>query len=96
MVASKMPELNKMCEDFLNLIDTIYEAGKKVQGYHQSAGRWLTSELKNKAQEIKDIANSSSSHGNVAGIGAVHVYTVDDILDKQIVERGKINKIEDL
>ena len=96
MVASKMPELNKMCEDYLNLIDSIYEAGKKVQGYHQSAGRWLTSELKNKAQEIKDISNSSSSHGSVAGIGAVHVYTVEDILDKQIVERGKINRIEDL
>ncbi|MCD8040681.1 MAG: DrmE family protein [Clostridia bacterium] len=96
IVASKVPKLNETCEKYLRAIDDIYEVGRKVQGYHQSAGRWLTSELKNKAQEIKAIANSRVSHGEVEGIGEIHIYTVEEILDKEITERGRINKLEDL
>lgn len=96
IVASRVPELKEMCENYLNVIDSIHEAGRKVQGYHQSAGRWLTSELKNKAQEIKTIANSSISYGEVEGIGEIHIYTVEDVLNKEIIARGKINRIEDL
>ena len=96
IVASRVPELEEMCEKYLNVIDSIFEAGRKVQGYHQSAGRWLTSELKNRAQEIKFIANSSVSHGEVEGIGEIHIYTVEDVLNKEIIGRARINRIEDL
>lgn len=96
IVASRVPELKEMCEKYLNVIDSIFEAGRKVQGYHQSAGRWLTSELKNRAQEIKSIANSSVSHGEVEGIGELHIYTVEDVLNKEIIGRARINRIEDL
>ena len=96
IVASRVPELKEMCEKYLNVIDSIFEAGRKVQGYHQSAGRWLTSELKNRAQEIKSIANSSVSHGEVEGIGEIHIYTVEDVLNKEIIGRARINRIEDL
>ena len=96
IVASRVPELKEMCEKYLNVIDSIFEAGRKVQGYHQSAGRWLTSELKNRAQEIKFIANSSVSHGEVEGIGEIHIYTVEDVLNKEIIGRARINRIEDL
>lgn len=96
IVASRVPELEEMCEKYLNVIDSIFEAGRKVQGYHQSAGRWLTSELKNRAQEIKFIANSSVSQGEVEGIGEIHIYTVEDVLNKEIIGRARINRIEDL
>lgn len=96
IIASQVPELKERCEQYLNVIDDIYEAGRNVQGYHQSAGRWLTSELKNKAQEIKTIANSSISYGEVEGIGEIHIYTVEDVLNKEIIGRGRINRIEDL
>lgn len=96
IVASRVPELEEMCEKYLNVIDSIFEAGRKVQCYHQSAGRWLTSELKNRAQEIKFIANSSVSHGEVEGIGEIHIYTVEDVLNKEIIGRARINRIEDL
>lgn len=96
IVASRVPELEEMCEKYLNVIDSIFEAGRKVQGYHQSAGRWLTSELKNRAQEIKSIANNSISHGEVEGIGEIHIYTVEDVLNKEIIGRARINRIEDL
>lgn len=96
IVASCIPELKETCESYLGLIDKIYEAGRKVQGYHQSAGRWLTSELKNKANEIKAISNSSVPYGEVEGIGEIHIYTVEDVLNKEIIGRNKINRIEDL
>lgn len=96
IVSSRVPELEEMCEKYLNVIDSIFEAGRKVQGYHQSAGRWLTSELKNRAQEIKSIANNSISHGEVEGIGEIHIYTVEDVLNKEIIGRARINRIEDL
>ena len=96
IVASRVPELEEMCEKYLNVIDSIFDAGRKVQGYHQSAGRWLTSELKNRAQEIKSIANNSISHGEVEGIGEIHIYTVEDVLNKEIIGRARINRIEDL
>ena len=96
MVASRITELRELSENYLILIDKIYEAGKKVQGYHQSAGRWLTSELKTKAQEIKTISNSNVPYGEVDGIGQIHIYTVEDVLNKEIIGRNKINRIEDL
>ena len=96
IVASRVPELKEKCEKYLIIIDSIFEAGRNVQGYHQSAGRWLTSELKNKAQEIKSIANSSVFHGEVEGIGEIHIYTVEDVLNKEIISRARINRIEDL
>lgn len=96
MVAASVPELKELCDQYLNVIDRIYDAGQKVRRYHQSAGRWLTSELKNKAQEIKSIANNCIPHGTVEGIGEVYIYTVEEVLNQEITERGKINKIEEI
>ncbi len=96
MVASNIPELKELSEKYLNLIDSIYIAGQKVRSYHQRAGRWLTGELKNKALEIKTIANKHTPQDEVDGIGEIYVYTVEDVLSQEITIRGKINKIEDL
>ncbi len=95
IVSSRVAELKEISENYLNTIESIYEAGRKVQCYHQNAGRWLTCELKNKAQEIKSITNSSISHGVVEGIGEIHIYTVEDVLDKEVIGRSRINRIED-
>ena len=78
------------------LIDKIFEDGKKVQSYHQKAGRRLTSELKNKAAEIKAIADKIPSRGVIEGIGEIAIYTVEDILDKEQVGRNLVNRIEEL
>lgn len=96
IVASRETRLKDQSDKYLEDIDAIFEAGKKIQGYHQNAGRWLTNELKSKASEIKIIANSSIPHGNIEAIGDINIYTVEDILDKEIVSRGRINKLEDL
>lgn len=95
-VASRKDIVKTLCNDYLENIDEIFESGKKIQAYHQNAGRLLTSELKSKAAEIKSIANSSIPHGSIENIGEIHVYTVEDILDKEIISRGRINKLEDL
>lgn len=96
IVTSREARLKDLSDKYLENIDTIFEAGKKIQGYHQNAGRWLTNELKSKASEIKIIANSSIPHGNIEAIGDINIYTVEDILDKEIISRGRINKLEDL
>lgn len=96
VVASQEVRLKKSSDLYLKDIDAIFEAGKKIQAYHQNAGRLLTSELKSKASEIKAIANKSISRGNIEGIGDVSIYTVEDILSKELVSKGRINRLEDL
>ena len=96
IVASRIPELREECNTFINSIDEIFDAGRKVQAYHQSAGSWLTGELKNKAKEIKNIANGKAQIGEIEGIGEVQIYTVEDILNKELIGKNKINRIEDL
>lgn len=95
-VASHESGLEELSKKYLSLIDNIFEAGKKVQAYHQKAGRWLTGELKNKAAEIKAIADKSPSRGIVDEIGEIAIYTVEDILDKEQVGRNLVNRIEEL
>lgn len=90
---------NNITEDvniYLNTIDSIIEAGKKVQNYHRVAGKWLTKELKNKTPEIKAISESDSQTGKINGIGEVQIFTVEDILEKTFVTRNVINHVEDL
>ena len=96
MAASSVGALKEVCGMYLGAIDSIYEAGKRVQHYHQQAGRWLTDELKNKATEIKEIAKRSVPQGTIDGIGEVYIYTVEEVFDKEYVPKAKINKIEDL
>lgn len=96
MAASSVGALKEVCDMYLGAIDSIYEAGKRVQHYHQQAGRWLTDELKNKATEIKEIAKRSVPQGTIDGIGEVYIYTVEEVFDKEYVPKAKINKIEDL
>lgn len=81
---------------YLNSLDNIMEAGKKVQTYHRAAGRWLTKELKTKTSEIREISESDSQTGIINGIGEVQIYTVEDILEKTLVTRSVINHVEDL
>lgn len=95
-VASHESGLEELSKYYLSLIDNIFDAGRKVQAYHQKAGRWLTSELKNKAAEIKAIADKVPSRGTVDGIGEIAVYTVEDVLDKEKVGRNRVNRIEEL
>ena len=89
-------ELKKLSSSYLSAVDIIFNTGKTIQAYHQRAGRWLTSELKNKAEDIKRIIDSVTHTGNIEGIGEITIYTVDEVLDKEIVPRNKINRIEDL
>lgn len=95
-VASHERGLEELSKRYLSLIDSIFDAGKKVQAYHQKAGRWLTSELKNKAAEIKAIVDKTPSHGTVEGIGEIAIYTVEEVLDKEQVGRNLVNRIEEL
>ncbi len=91
--AQLLPDTDK---PIIDLVDLIFDAGRKVQAYHQKAGRWLTSELKNKAEDIKILFKSDAPYGTIEGIGEVYIYTVEDVLDKELTERGKLNRIEDL
>ena len=95
-IASHESGLEELSKKYLSLIDNIFEAGKRVQAYHQKAGRWLTCELKNKAAEIKAIADKTPSRGIVDEIGEIAIYTVEDILDKEQVGRNLVNRIEEL
>lgn len=94
--ASKENFLANTDISLIELVDFIFDAGKKVQAYHQKAGKLLTSELKNKAEDIKTLFNSDVPYGTIEGIGEVYIYTVEDVLDKELIERGKLNRIEDL
>ena len=95
-VTSHESGLEELSKRYLVRIDSIFDAGKKVQAYHQKAGRWLTSELKNKAAEIKIIIDKTPSHGTVEGIGEIAIYTVEEVLDKEHVGRNLVNRIEEL
>lgn len=77
-------------------IEVIFDAGKKVHTYHQQAGRWLTKELKNKAEAIKNISLSSESKGRIDGIGEITIYKIEDILDQVEIARWELNRIGDL
>lgn len=95
-ITSEIPTLKEQSKLFLNDIDKIYEAGKRVKAYHQIAGKRLTKALKSKAQEIKNIAKRNRSSGVVDGIGEIYIYNVEEVLSKEMVERRQINRIEDL
>lgn len=76
------------------MIDEVYAAGAQVQEFHREAGRWLSSELKNKAQEIKAIYQQGDKSGTIDGIGEVQIYVVEETLEKEYVNRGKVNSVE--
>ena len=76
------------------MIVEVYTAGAQVQEFHREAGRWLSSELKNKAQEIKAIYQQGDKSGTIDGIGEVQIYVVEETLEKEYVNRGKINRVE--
>lgn len=76
------------------IIEDVYTAGAQVQEFHREAGRWLSSELKNKAQEIRTIYQRGDKSGTIDGIGEVQIYVVEETLEKEYVNRGKINRVE--
>lgn len=90
------PELAEIASGYIEKMDAIIECGRQVQSYHQKAGIWVTKELRSKAAEIRKIAMLPSPYGNIEGIGDVFIYTVEDVLDKMIVERNKMNRVESL
>ena len=94
--AMKAENITEDVNAYMNTLDNIMEAGKKIQNYHRIAGRWLTKELKTKTSEIKVISESDSQTGVINGIGEVQIYTVEDILEKTFVTRSVINHVEDL
>lgn len=81
-------------KDIERIVTSIIEAGREVRSYHQRAGGWLSRELKNKAKEIQAIIKSGNMRGTIESIGEVFIYTVEEILDKDFVSRGKLNKVE--
>lgn len=95
-IAQQTEELKELGEKFLSIVDSVYDAGKKVQSYHQKAGSWLTRELRNKAARIKAIALMPNACGKIDGIGEILIYTVEEILGKEFVLRNRINRVEDL
>lgn len=95
-ICRKIPELAEKASDYNEKIDRIIELGRQVQSYHQKAGVCVTKELRSKAAEIRKIATLPNPHGNIEGIGDVFIYTVEDVLDKMIIERNKMNRVESL
>jgi hypothetical protein len=85
-------------EDFQRSVNDVFEAGKEIQGYHVRAGRWLSSELRSKANEIREIIHNAGfiAKGQIEGIGEIYIYTVEDVFEKQYVSKNKINKLEGL
>lgn len=94
--ASEEALIAEKAKSFAQQIDRVFDAGRKVQAYHQKAGRSLTSELKSKAAEIKALYNTETAKGIIDGIGEVCIYTVEAVLDKETIGRGKLNRIEDI
>lgn len=90
--------LSILCPDILpkDKVSSVLSAGAKVQEYHRKAGRWLTRELKYKANKILEIYQSGSIRGYIDEIGDVCVYTVESIFTKEYIDRNKINKLEDI
>lgn len=93
---SENEELRRLGSDYLQCVDKIFDMGKSIQGYHLSAGRWLTSEIKNKADDIRRIIGSSTHAGKIEGIGEINILTVQEVLGKEFVPRTKLNRIEEL
>lgn len=95
-VSSKHPMLKDLSDKFAGMIDEVYMAGKRVQNYHTRAGFQISSELKNKARDIRKIALNGLTGGNIEGIGDVVIYTVEEVLEKEYIERSRLNVVEDL
>lgn len=95
-VALKNPSTMNDATVLKEKADSIYLAGKRIQVLHQQAGRMLTEELKQKSKEIMNICQTSSLSGKIEGIGDVCIYTVEEILGSETVNRAKLNKIEDI
>lgn len=83
-------------EEFLASVDEVYAAGKTVQEYHRKAGRLISRELKSRAGEIADIYKSANRSGNVEGIGNVQIFRVEDILEREYVNRVRVNRVEEV
>lgn len=81
---------NKLMEN----VGNVYNAGGAVQEYHRKAGRWLTNELRTRATDIASLYSSGEAVGNLEGIGAIHLFTVEEVLSKEFVPRGKVNTLE--
>ena len=77
-------------------VNEVYNAGKAIQEFHRKAGRWLTAELKQKSREIRDIFRSGQNEGFLDGIGDVEIHVVNDVLEKEFVDRSKMNRIEEV
>lgn len=88
--------ISMLCPEMLpeNKVKEVLDAGLKVQEFHRKAGRWLTNELKNKSREILDIYNSDSSMGHIDGIGDICIYEVEEVFEKEFVDRSKMNRLE--
>lgn len=93
-ICREEPELQEMIATYNENIDRIIECGRQVQSYHQKAGVWLTKELRDRAAEIRKIASLPNPFGSIAGIGDVSIYTVEDVLNKMVIERNKLNRVE--
>lgn len=93
-ICGEEPGFREMIAAYSENIDRIFECGRQVQSYHQKAGVWVTKELRNKATEIRKIASLPNPCGSIEGIGDVSIYTVEDVLDKMVIERNKLNRVE--
>lgn len=93
---SVIEALSVLCPSILprDQVESVLNAGSRVQEYHREAGRWLTSELKYKAGDILSIYQSGQTKGSIEEIGDVHVYAVEAIFEKEFVDRNKINRLE--
>ncbi len=90
--------LSSLIPDLLekDKVEEVYGAGKAVQEYHRKAGRWLSQELRQKANEIKAIYQSGNTEGFLDGIGEISIFVVEEVLDKEYVSRNKINRFEEV
>ena len=88
--------LSTLCPIILprDQVGSVLNAGSRLQEFHREAGRWLTSELKYKAGDILNIYKSGQTTGNIEEIGDVHVYVVEEIFEKEYIDRNKINRLE--
>lgn len=93
-ICGEEPALQETIATYNENIDRIIECGRQVQSYHQKAGVLITRELRDKAAEIRKIASLPNPSGNIQGIGDVFIYTVEDVLDKMVIERNKLNRVE--
>ena len=95
-IVKSISPTHPLLDDYLNSIDNIYGMGKEVQSFHQVAGKKLTTELKEKANEIRSIFYNPFHSGKIDGIGDIIIYTVEDVLEKEEISYSRCNRIEDL